>query len=149
MTVFEPDTDELRLESWKAIAAYLNRDVRTAKRWEAHEGLPIRRQHHLVRSSVYAYPREIDQWREQRKPRAAPSRRLRIDVERRWLLLAGCVAGAMVAGGGGHFSGPMELSAQARSLTAVRLLTGLAVSGGRARFETWVWDKPADVLGRR
>ena len=34
------------LESWKEIAAYLNRDERTARRWEKEEGLPIHRHHH-------------------------------------------------------------------------------------------------------
>jgi hypothetical protein len=29
------------LESWKAIAAYLNRDARTVMRWEKFEGLPL------------------------------------------------------------------------------------------------------------
>ena len=32
-----------RLESWKEIAAYLRRDVRTVQRWERHERLPIHR----------------------------------------------------------------------------------------------------------
>ena len=33
-----------RLDSWKEIAAYLGRDVRTVQRWERREGLPIHRQ---------------------------------------------------------------------------------------------------------
>lgn len=61
-------TSEAALESWKAIAAYLNRDVRTAKRWEKTEGLPVRRHLHQVRSSVYAYPSELDAWRASRLP---------------------------------------------------------------------------------
>jgi hypothetical protein len=32
-----------RLESWKEIAAYLNREVRTAMRWEKERGLPVHR----------------------------------------------------------------------------------------------------------
>jgi hypothetical protein len=32
--------DDDRLDSWKEIAAYLKRDVRTVHRWEAEEGLP-------------------------------------------------------------------------------------------------------------
>jgi hypothetical protein len=46
-----------RLDSWKEIAAYLKREVRTLHRWEAHEGLPIRRHLHRERGSVYAYNR--------------------------------------------------------------------------------------------
>ena len=32
-----------RLDSWKEIAAYLNRDLRTLQRWEKTAKLPIRR----------------------------------------------------------------------------------------------------------
>lgn len=59
---------EAPLDSWKEIAAYLKRDVATVRRWEKHEGLPVHRHHHLTRSSVYAYPAEVDTWRVNRKP---------------------------------------------------------------------------------
>ncbi len=52
-----------RLDSWKAIANYLGRSVRTARRWEAEEGLPVHRQMHRAQGSVYAYPAEIEAWR--------------------------------------------------------------------------------------
>lgn len=57
---------ENRLDSWKAIATYLNRDVRTVQRWEKEEGLPVRRHPHIKASSVYGLKTEIDQWRETR-----------------------------------------------------------------------------------
>ena len=60
------DDAEDRLDSWKEIASYLGRSVRTAKRWEA-EGLPVRRQMHRSQSSVYAYRHEIDDWRHGRE----------------------------------------------------------------------------------
>ncbi|MEX2272864.1 MAG: hypothetical protein WD690_15435 [Vicinamibacterales bacterium] len=67
-------TREAALESWKEIAAYLKRDVRTAKRWEKSEGLPVRRHLHHARSSVYAYPSELDAWWATRQPAlTAPS----------------------------------------------------------------------------
>jgi len=50
-----------RLESWKAIAAYLKRDESTVRRWE-REGLPIHRHLHAKKASVYAYSSEIDLW---------------------------------------------------------------------------------------
>jgi predicted DNA-binding transcriptional regulator AlpA len=62
------ETSETRLDSWKKIAAYLNRDVRTAYRWEKTEGLPVHRHQHASRSSVYAYASEIDAWVSQRTP---------------------------------------------------------------------------------
>jgi TolB-like protein/Tfp pilus assembly protein PilF len=58
----------VRLESWKEIANYLSRNVRTAQRWERLEQLPVRRHKHLKHESVYAYKHEIDAWREQRQP---------------------------------------------------------------------------------
>src|SRR5690348_1970497 len=64
-----------KLESWKEIAAYLQRDVKTAHRWEKHEGLPIHRHTHKSRSSVYAFPAEIDAWKHSRKaiPESLPN----------------------------------------------------------------------------
>jgi tetratricopeptide (TPR) repeat protein len=61
---------EERLDSWKAIAAYLNRSERTVRRWEEKEGLPVHRLHHDKRGSIYAYRAELDAWRESR--RASP-----------------------------------------------------------------------------
>src|SRR5262245_19122660 len=55
-----------RLDSWKEIAAYLKRDIRTAQRWEKHEGLPVRRHLHADRGTAYAYAAEIDQWLQNR-----------------------------------------------------------------------------------
>ena len=51
-----------RLKSWKAIANYLGRSERTARRWEAEEGLPVHRHMHHAQASVYAYPAELDAW---------------------------------------------------------------------------------------
>ncbi len=58
---------EKRLDSWKEIAAYLNRDVTTVQRWERKEGMPVHRHLHSKRGSVYAVPEELDAWREGRK----------------------------------------------------------------------------------
>src|SRR5580658_9079441 len=58
---------ERRLDSWKEIAAYLNRDVTTVQRWEKREGMPVYRHVHDKRGSVYALPEELNAWREQRR----------------------------------------------------------------------------------
>ena len=52
-----------RLDSWKEIAAYLNRGVRTVRRWEREEGLPVHRHLHKILGSVYAFKSEVDAWR--------------------------------------------------------------------------------------
>jgi len=53
---------EKRLDSWKEIAAYLNRDVTTVQRWEKREGMPVHRHVHEKRGSVYALTEELDGW---------------------------------------------------------------------------------------
>jgi dipeptidyl aminopeptidase/acylaminoacyl peptidase len=58
---------ENRLDSWKAIAAYLGRGVRTVQRWERDEGLPVHRLAHEKRGSVYADRLEVDAWWEGRR----------------------------------------------------------------------------------
>jgi TolB-like protein/Flp pilus assembly protein TadD len=60
-TAADTSADE-RLDSWKEIASYLKRDVRTLHRWEAQERLPIHRHLHKERGSVYAYKAELDSW---------------------------------------------------------------------------------------
>lgn len=50
------------LNSWKEIAAYLGRGVRTVQRWEQELNLPVHRPRGAERSAVLAFPRELDQW---------------------------------------------------------------------------------------
>jgi Tol biopolymer transport system component len=59
-----------RLDSWKEIANYLSRDVRTVARWEENEGLPVYRhaKSRLKGSAVYAYKSEIDAWLKKKPP---------------------------------------------------------------------------------
>jgi hypothetical protein len=66
-------SDGDRLDSWKEIAVYLHREVRTAERWEKREGLPVRRHTHPNGSSVYAFKHEIDAWLRSRCPAASGS----------------------------------------------------------------------------
>jgi hypothetical protein len=70
-TMLEPDSGasdpasdrpDDRLDSWKEIAAYLRRDIRTVQRWEKLEGLPVHRHVHRLRGSAFAYRSEIDAW---------------------------------------------------------------------------------------
>ncbi len=53
---------EDRLDSWKEIAAYLNRDVTTVQRWEKREGMPVHRHVHDSMGSVYAFRADLDAW---------------------------------------------------------------------------------------
>jgi TolB-like protein/Flp pilus assembly protein TadD len=63
---------EERLDSWKDIAAYLKRTVRTVQRWEKTERLPVRRHRHSKLGSVFAVKTEVDTWWASRQPSLAP-----------------------------------------------------------------------------
>ncbi len=63
-----------RLDSWKQIAAYLGRDIRTVQLWEKNEGLPIHRLTHTARANVFAYASELDAWvRDRQTSPSAPT----------------------------------------------------------------------------
>jgi Tol biopolymer transport system component len=59
-----------RLDSWKEIAAYLERDVTTVQRWEKREAMPVHRHLHDKAGSVYASRTELDAWVRSRNPSA-------------------------------------------------------------------------------
>ena len=73
----EKGTDESladRLDSWKEIATFLGRGIRTVQRWEREEGMPVHRLAHEKRGSVYARRAELSAWWESRRlTLAAPS----------------------------------------------------------------------------
>ena len=50
-------------DSWKEIAAYLRRSVKTCQRWEAELGLPVHRPDGGKKPHIIAYRDEIDAWR--------------------------------------------------------------------------------------
>src|SRR5277367_3541312 len=54
-----------RLDSWKEIATYLRREVRTVQLWEKKEGLPVHRHFHKRLGSVFALRSEIENWKRQ------------------------------------------------------------------------------------
>ncbi len=81
-----------RLDSWKEIAAYFRRDVRTVRRWEQSLGLPVHRHRQRRGVAVYAYKAEVDEWWRRRDqiaeaaaPAAAPRWRLKPPV---WAAIA-------------------------------------------------------------
>jgi len=92
-----------KLDSWKAIAEFLGRDVRTVQRWETTEGMPVHRRTHIKRASVWAFESELAKWLEERKDLKAPTETIsaelvpaevpaavvpRIDLRRsRWMVL--------------------------------------------------------------
>jgi len=109
----ERPSEEL-LDSWKEIAAYLERDVTTVQRWEKREGMPVHRHVHDKRGSVYALGSELDAWRQNRGPRLREENerqtsRAPLGVEedlgqspavrsRRWIAVAGVAVIVVVLG---------------------------------------------------
>ncbi len=81
-----PPNGEDRLDSWKEIAAYLGREVRTVQLWEKSEGMPIHRQQHAKQGSVYAFKSELDTWRDARKTASVEK------SERKQLIVAVAIA---------------------------------------------------------
>jgi hypothetical protein len=66
--------EEHVLSSWKEIAAYFGKGVRTVQRYERELGLPVRRPNDL-RHIVFAYPSELRSWLDRFKSRSVlPSR---------------------------------------------------------------------------
>ena len=88
-----------RLDSWKEIAAYFNRDVRTVRRWESELGLPVHRRQHTRRGIVYAYESELDTWWKAGRKRSEKASETPPGGGRR-LMAATSVAGVLLLAGG-------------------------------------------------
>ena len=50
------------LNSWKEIASYLGRGIRTIQRYEEKLGLPVHRPARRERSAVVAFADELERW---------------------------------------------------------------------------------------
>ena len=61
------------LGSWKEIAAYLGKGVRTVQRWENDLGLPVRRPDGAAKGVVYASTDELERWLARRWGKRADS----------------------------------------------------------------------------
>jgi Tol biopolymer transport system component len=140
---------ERRLDSWKEIAVYLRRDVRTVQRWEKSESLPVRRHLHDSLGSVYAYRHELDAWREGRQPAVSPLEAATIRVRRHlhWAALGGLV---VLASAGliatrprwiGQGTAPVVLRTAQLTNDHLRKFPRLATDGSRLYFTEEVGDR--------
>jgi len=62
-----------RFDSWKDIASYLGREVRTVQRWESERCLPIHRLPGGDKPRVYALKSELDLWLRATPPEPQPA----------------------------------------------------------------------------
>jgi TolB-like protein/tetratricopeptide (TPR) repeat protein len=51
------------LDSWKEIAVFFGREVRTVQLWEREESLPVHRHVHKARGTVHAFRSELEAWK--------------------------------------------------------------------------------------
>jgi len=96
-------TPEERVESWKDIAAYLQRDVRTVQRWEKKEALPVYRHMHDKLGTVYAYKAELDAWWNNRRPKLEAKEAAEAEQAKKgwkWWAVATAAAATVAAGVG-------------------------------------------------
>ena len=84
-----PENQSRRLDSWKEIAAYLGRDVRTAIRWEHEKALPVHRVPGGKRHAVFAYTEELHAWLNRAKEQGVEAGR------RLWWMWAAAVVAAL------------------------------------------------------
>jgi hypothetical protein len=128
------------LTSWKEIAAYLDRDVRTCVRWEKRYGLPVHRLERDSKAKVFAYKQQIDQWLAERSALASQPSVCELPLRRRFrpfpvlFALAGLAAAAYFLfirpGGASETVVPSDFHIRGSALVVV---------DGRGR-ELWSYD---------
>jgi hypothetical protein len=105
MATTAPAGPEERLDSWKEIAAYLKRGVRTVQRWERSSGLPVHRLELDRQGAVFAYKPELDAWWESRRQSGSAVEAVEEELassqagRSRWILRSG--VGVMLVVGAG------------------------------------------------
>lgn len=120
-----------RLDSWKEIATYLGRDVRTVQRWERSEGLPVERHFHGERATVYAFPEKVDAWLAGRNADAAGGSRGHLtSIWRPWSALIAAAFLIMIA-----LAWP---SNERRHVAQSRALTRLSMSLSETTLESGI-----------
>jgi TolB-like protein/Tfp pilus assembly protein PilF len=141
---------EDRLDSWKEIAVYLRRGVRTVRRWEKDEGLPVHRHLHKRLGSVYAYKPEIDAWWDARGLRLGEEKE---DPGESWLrgwLAPGLAAAATVIliALAWPSSSPTPPAATGRIMIAVLPFENLSGSSDQDYFSDGLTEEMITELGR-
>jgi hypothetical protein len=134
-----------RLSSWKEIATYLGREVRTVIRWEKERGLPIHRVPGGQGRSVFAYTDELDRWSAGDAGKAAtaipsaaasgqPSRRIALVIAAGAIIV---VAAVVVVLGGGW---------PQRELTDVVVQTDTIEGLDKAGRAVWSYQLPGRAV---
>jgi TolB-like protein/Tfp pilus assembly protein PilF len=128
-----------RLESWKEIAAYLGREVRTVQLWEKSEALPIHRHQHARQGSVYAFKSELDAWRNARRTSGAG------EAPRRWGWVV--AAAVLILAGVGFWTWKMRRS-EAVTSVVVLPFSDFSPQHDQEYFSDGLTEELIDALSR-
>jgi adenylate cyclase len=136
------------LDSWKAIAAYFGRTVKTCRKWEHELDLPVHRLDDSPKAHVFAYADELDRWKEgKRLPeriRMAPGLTGLGRKARVWLIAAAAVILLVVAGLLVRLTRLGEKSPSPQTVKSVAVLP--FVDLGPDRAQEHLGDGIADIL---
>jgi hypothetical protein len=143
-----PDSPR-RLNSWKEIASYMRREVRTVMRWEKERDLPIHRGPGGKAGVVFADTHELDAWTRGDKaasealaPAALPIDPVARAATRRWTAAAMTATLALALGVGGWRS----LGSQPNDGSESVVMTDNAVIARNADgSEKWRYDLPGEL----
>jgi TolB-like protein/Tfp pilus assembly protein PilF len=137
-----------RLDSWKEIATYLGREIRTVQLWEKNEGLPIHRHQHSRQGSVYAFKRELDSWRQSRKNIPDPPPSAPAPLRRPVALIAGSLL--ILAAAGFILWKTRQTSSSGPALSSVVVLPFLDLSPQKDQdyFSDGLTEEIIDALSR-
>ena len=143
-----------RLDSWKDIAAYFGREVRTVQGWEKNEGLPIHRHQHARQGSVYAFKSELEAWRKQRASSPEGAAVLSVDAPpsapRSWRMALIVAAGLAVIAAGFFAIRSLRPKSSGDAISSVVVLPFVDMSPAKDQeyFSDGLTEEIIDALSR-
>jgi hypothetical protein len=145
-----------RLTSWKEIAAYLGREVRTVMRWEKERGLPVHRGSGGRSGVVFADTAELDAWTRGGRPAADEDAPAPVESTapesghlRRWIAAAATIVVVTAIGLGGWRSHVSPNEQPDRGMLTDSAIVALNAGGGEMWRHTFAGERVSPPYGRR